>query len=231
MRLLFLSVLLAATAPAQSIRNVRLRLLAFDTATAPKESFLVDPAAKEPLDGIEAEVKAYLNHEAVDAQLAGNSIVFTSVKSAAEAAKPENQLAKVTLPEKGNQFVLLFLPSGDGKYKILPMADSVKSFPLGAYQVISLSSNLVRLTLEKKVYDFKPGQISTIEDPPVGDNQHSAMHSYIQEGDKWQRIGAGVWPSLGKKRSIQVFFDNPISKQTELHSYRDVSPPSPSEAP
>ena len=212
-------------------REVHLRLMAFDNTTIPAESYLFDPASSQPAAGIAAPIKGYLNHEDVVAQLLGNEIVFSKSMKAEDAKKAELQLAKVTLPKTGSRFMLIFLPAANQTFRVLPLDDTTREFPLGSYRVISLSSFPVKLTLEDKAYEFKPGQSTIISDAPVQENHHSAMYAYSQIDGKWQRIGSSLWPELGKKRSVQIFFDNPLSKQTELRGFRDISPPVPGAEP
>jgi hypothetical protein len=208
-------------------REVHLRLLAFDTNTVPAESFANDPAAPTPTPGIPAPIKGYLNHEDLTLKLYGNEITFSKSGKIEELKRPEFQLGKVNLPQTSSQFMLIFLPAAKDTFRVLALDDSIKEFPLGSYRIISLSSLPVKLTLEDKSYEFKPGQSSLITDPPVQANQHSAMYAYAQADGKWQRIGSGLWPHPGLKRSVQIFFDNPESQQTELRGFRDVSPPAP----
>ncbi len=204
-------------------REVYLRLLAFDSRTAPEASFAFDPAAPGT-SAIEAPIKSYLNHEGTVMKLAGNDVVFATTNKIEDAKNPETQLAKVTLPKTGRAFILVFLPAGKDKFKVLPLSDAVKDFPLGSYRMVSLSRFPIRLTLEKKPYEFKPGQISLIENPPMAENSHSGMTCEVKKDDKWQRIGSGSWPGLGEKRAVEIFFDNPISGNTELRGFRDISP-------
>lgn len=201
--------------------------MAFDTASIPEKSYIFDPAASQPVAGIEAPIKGYLNHEGQVLTLYGNEVIFSKSMKTEDQKKPEFQLAKVTLPKTGNRFLLVFLPNANQTFKILPLDDSIKEFPLGSYRVISLSRFPVKLTLEDKAYEFKPGQSTVITDPPVQANNHSAMYAFSQVDGKWQRIGSGLWPHPGKKRSVQIFFDNPLSQQTELRGFRDISPPAP----
>lgn len=208
-------------------REVHLRLLAFDATTVAPDSYMFDPAARVPVAGLIAPIKGYLNHEGISLQLFGNDIVFSKSMKAEDAKKVEMQIGKVTLPNSGKHFMLIFLPGANQTSRILPLGDSTKEFPLGAYRVVSLSRLPVKLTLEDKAYEFKPGQSSVISDVRVNENHHSVMYAYCERDGKWQRIGSSLWPGLGKKRSVQVFFDNPMSKQTELRGFRDVSPPVP----
>ena len=225
MRYLLL-LLLTASAHAQApAREVFLRLMAFDNSTIPKESFAFDPAAPPGAAGVAAPIKGYLNHEGIKVVISGSDLAFSKSANIADLNKPEFQLAKVSLPKAGNRFTLVFLPNGDKGFRVMPLDDSIRDFPLGAYRVISLSSMPVKLTLEDKAYEFKPGQVSLIENPPMQANNHAAMYAYSFIGGKWERIGAGAWPAQGNKRSIQIFWDNPVSKKTELRGFRDVAPP------
>jgi hypothetical protein len=223
--LLFLLLAVSAHAQGPPVREVSLRMMAFETSSIPPECFAFDPAAPPGAAGTEAPIKSYLNHESVKVMMTGNELAFSKSANVADLNKPEFQLAKVTLPKAGNRFMLIFLPNGDKGFRVMPLDDSLKEFPIGAYRVISLSSLPVKLTLEDKAYEFKPAQSSLIENPPVRANNHSAMYAYSFIEGKWARIGSGLWPALGKKRSVQIFWDNPVSRKTELRGFRDVSPP------
>lgn len=225
--LLFLFLVTSAFAQQ---RKVSLRLLAFDGSKVPQESYFFDPAAPEPAAGLPAPVKNYLNHERLNLNLFGNDMVFSSSLKVADARNADLQLGKVTLPTTSSEFLLVFLPGEGTKYHVMAVDDSVKGFPLGGYRVLNLSRFPIKLTLEDKPYDFKPGQGSVITDPPLQANNHSAMYAFSQVDGKWQRIGSGLWPSPGKKRSIQIFFDNPTSGNTELRGFKDISPPIPKPA-
>ncbi len=222
----FLFLMLAAHAQSSG-REVTLRLLAFDTMTVPTESFVFDPAAPEPAPGVKAQIKGYLNHEGVTLQISGNDLIFSKSPKTEDMKNAALELAKITLPKTGKDFMLVFLPVGNERFRILAVDDSIREFPLGSYRVINLSRVPVRLSLEKKDYDFNSGQSELITEPPVQANNHSAMYAFARLEGKWQRIGSGLWPHPGVKRSVQVFFDNPDSAQTELRGFRDVAPPKP----
>ena len=223
--LLALSTWLPAQEDGSTTREVYLRLLSFDTQSAPDKSFAFDPKASDGQPGVEAPIKTYLNHHGTMVKLSGNALVFSSSDKPEDAKKPEMQLASVNLPAKGKAFILIFLPVGDSKFKVLPLSDSVKDFPLGAIQVISLSKTPIKLTLEKKAFDIKPGAVIMIEDPPVGENKQSSMFAYAFGDGRWKRFDSGQWPPPGEnKRLIQIFFDNPVTNRMKLRGFRDISP-------
>ncbi len=230
MRYLLLLLLTVPAFAQQPAREVHLRLLAFDNMTIPADCFAFDPAAPAGAAGTPAPIKGYLNHENVRIMVTAGELAFSKSANLADLGKPEFQLGKVVLPKAGNKFMLIFLPDGKQGFRVMPLDDSVREFPLGAYRIVSLSSFPVKLTLEGKSWEFKPGQSSLIENPPVQENNHSAMYAYSFLAGKWERIGAGLWPAQGRKRSVQMFWDNPVSKKTELRGFRDISPPIPGAA-
>lgn len=226
-----LFILFAGTAFAQKPgppdREVHLRLLAFDSMAVPAESYVFEPSSTEPVPGIAAPIKAYLNHENVTLKVRGNELLFSDSARFEDMKLPDHELARATLPRSSERFLLIFLPAANKKFRIFVLDDSIKEFPLGSYRVFNLSHGVVKLTLEDKSYEFKSGQSALITDPPVQANNHSAMYAFARTDGKWQRIGSGLWPDPGDKRSIQIFFDNPESQQTELRGFRDISPPVP----
>ncbi|RYD49078.1 MAG: hypothetical protein EOP85_02320 [Verrucomicrobiaceae bacterium] len=223
-----LILLLTVSAHAQT-RQVSLRLLAFDGMNIPPESFAFDPAAPPGTAGVKAPVKGYLNHEVTKVILSGSKVVFAKTANPEDLKKPEMVLADVNLPRAGTRFMLIFLPKATGEvgYQVMPLDDSVKDFPLGSYRIINLSRFPVKLNLQDKSFEYKAGDSKVIENPPVGADKHSAMYAFSMIDGKWARIGANTWPHPGKKRSVQMFFDNPDTKRTELRGFRDISPPVP----
>ena len=204
-------------------RQVQLRLLSFYAESAMPELYAHNAQNSEKAVGVLAPLKSYLNHEFVTINLTSDSLRFSA---SAQAPTEEQTLAKVTLPAKGNQFMLVFFPGEkNGSFRVMALDDSRKAFPLGSFRVMNLARSNVRLTLETTNYDFAPGKEIIIENPPVKDNNHSGMFCFAEISGKWQRIGSGLWPHPGTKRDVQFFFENPQTQTIELRGFRDISPP------
>jgi hypothetical protein len=213
-----------AQAPAGTTR-VDLRLLAFAPPQDSGELFVHDPAAKDDAVGVAVRLKSYLNHENHTLVLLARELVFSASAQRTSLTQPGAQLARVTLPAGKRELILLFLPrtqdSGVG-WQVLPIDDSVRGFPPGSIQILNLSASPVRIQLQETDFDFKSGESKLIADPPVGRNQHSAMTAHAFVEGEWRRIGAGLWPHPGRKRTVQVLFDEPASGQVQLRGFRDV---------
>ena len=224
--LLLSTVLTFAQQSKPAAREVTLRLLSFYSDGANPELHAHDLKNPQKPPGIKTPLKNYLNHETSSLHLMGNEIVFTTGPQ--PPTKLEEQAGHVTLPEKGNVFLLMFFPAEKtGTYNIMALDDSTQAFPLGSFRVFNLSHSNIRVTLEKTEYNFKPSQVLIIDKPPVQANNHSGMNAYAFIAEKWQRICSGLWPHPGQKRDLEIFFENPQSQQIELRGFRDISPPVP----
>jgi hypothetical protein len=220
---LALAVAPAQAAPATS--RVELRLLAFAPPPGTGAMFVHDAAAKDDAMGTEVRLKTYLNHESYVLTLLGRDLLFTSSPERASLKLAASQLARLTLPLGKREFILLFLPhqqAGRSTWRVLPIDDSARSFPPGSLQILNLSASQVRIQLETTDYLFKSGESKVIENPPVAANQHSSMTAFALSAGEWRRIGAGLWPHPGRKRGVQVLFDDPASGQVQLRGFRDV---------
>jgi hypothetical protein len=229
--LLILLPCLSLTVQAQdapTTRTLKARSISFqvDEAVPPLYAHSAT-AGDEEAEGIPVTVKSYLNHEADRLLLKDGRVIFTTSSDRESIADSEAVMAKTKIPDSMRSAVLMFLP-GDGekgspKFRVLPIDDSTRSFPRGSFKVINLSPLPLRITLEKKMWDFKPGQTRVIEDPPVNARNASAMRAYKFAAEQWQPIGATSWPHPGRKRVIHIAFYNSSSKKIELRGIRDIA--------
>lgn len=173
------------------------------------------------------EVKSFLNHEGTTFKLKGPKIVLTTQAGAASAKDPAQLIGSCELPAKGGSVILLFVPEKPDAptSKILVLDDSKKAFPPGSFKVANLSSLPVKIEVEKKAFDFKPGEIRNIEDPPVNESSASAIKGTCESEGEWKSFFSGVWPHPGGKRVLQVITDNPDSKLVDIRGFRDVVTP------
>ncbi|MCW1926146.1 hypothetical protein OKA05_26545 [Luteolibacter arcticus] len=178
-------------------------------------------------DAGKLEVKSFLNHEGTTLKLKGPKIVLTTQAGAASVKDPAQVIGSCQLPSGGGSVILLFVPekAGSPTSKIVVVDDSKKAFPAGSIKIANLSSLPVKLDLEKKIFDFKPGEIRNIEDPPVNDANSSAFKGTCQADGEWQSFSSGIWPHPGPKRVLQVMTDNPETKLVSIRSFRDVATP------
>ncbi|MCP5533982.1 MAG: hypothetical protein H7A48_12495 [Akkermansiaceae bacterium] len=221
-----LSLLAALPAEGQGAR-VRLRFLAFQSGVAPGEAYLHDPAGPDGITGIKVGVKNYLNHQSDTITLSSRKFALTRSGDRDSLTREGERITEATLPEGVRTAIVLLLPGGPGEKtscRSLVINDDKKEFPLGSFHISNLSPAPVRLVLEKKKFDFKPGDTQVIKDPPVRENQHSGMEAFALKDEEWRRIASGMWPKPDRGRVLQVLFARPVTGQIQLRAFDDVPP-------
>lgn len=217
-----------AAMPAQGQgARVRLRFLAFQTGVAPAEAYLHDPAGADGITGTKVGVKNYLNHQSDTITLSSRKFALTSAADRDSLTREGELITEATLPKGVRTAIVLLLPGAPGEKascRSLIINDDKKVFPLGSFHISNLSPAPVRLVLEKKKFDFKPGDTQVIKDPPVRENQHSGMEAYALKDEEWRRIASGMWPKPDRGRVLQVLFARPVTGQIQLRAFDDVPP-------
>lgn len=210
--------------------KAEVRLLTFDTSIPQPDIFIHDPAAEPTAAATPATLKSYLNHQYASVQISSRKLVFTTKPDRASITRDGELVGEVTLPANENSAILLFLPGkpgGKAKYQVMPVADSKKAFPAGSFHVTNLSPVAVRLLLEKKPFEFKPGQTSLIVDPPVRDGAMIGMRAFAFLENAWQEVSASLWTHPGRGRGVMIIFQDPVSKDIQLKAFDDIPPREP----
>lgn len=219
---------LAQDAPAPI--KFELRMLAFSPDLQRAEVFIHDPLAK-PGDEVKvSEIKSYLNHQFVPVQLKSRKFILSSEKDPKKAASEGALLAEVSMPEKVQSAILLFLPGapqGKTVYRVLVVDDSKRAFPPGTFYMSNLSSLPVRMNLEAKNYDFKPGQTGLLENLPMDESGQIKMRTFAMKDTGWYQAATSIWPHPDKARSVLVMFQDPASGDLKLRGFDDVPPREP----
>lgn len=218
-----------AQAPPPAVK-VELRLLAFQPGMADEEVYAHDPAPASAAVAAKTPLRSYLNHEFSQVILTGRRLAFSKESDRASLARPGAVLAEAELPTGLTSAILLFLPEkagGKHPFRVLVIDDSKRGFPAGTFRVFNLSPQQVRIVLEDKTYEFKPGASEFIKDPPVRDGNQSGMKAFALNNGNWQRIGSGIWPHPGENRVVQVLFLHPVTGLVQLRAFDDVPPREP----
>ena len=206
--------------------RVELRLLAFSQDIQPTEVYMQDPAAAVDAPSVKVKIQTYLNEDFFPATLRGRKVAFTTKPDHASLTRQGELVGEVTIPEAGDSAILIFLPNKTGKamYQIMPILDSKKVFPAGSFNVTNISPFPIRLMLEGKNFDFRPGQPILIENPPVRSSGQIGMRAFAFRDEKWNPISTGLWPHPGNARGVMVLFQDPKSKDVQLQAFDDVPP-------
>lgn len=218
-----------AAAANQNQGGTKIRSLFFQIDRPPEEVYAHDAATDGKVLGVKLELKSYLNHEFGALANRPENVVFTKSQDPASVKDPDSILAKAKLPAGLGHGIFVFMPGsgreGDLQFQVLVVDGSKRAFPSGAFRVMNLTRNPIRIELEDKKFEFKPGENKIIENPPVNANNSSAMKAFSTAGGQDVRITAQVWPNPGTKRSLQIVFQNPRTGELGVSGIRDVSDP------
>lgn len=105
--------------------------------------------------------------------------------------------------------------------------DSKSAFPGGSFHVTNLSPLPVRMMLEQKNYDFKPGGTELVKDPPMREGNQIGMRTFVFKNNAWDAIATSLWPHPGRNRSVLVLFQSPTSGDVQLRAFDDSGPRTP----
>lgn len=168
-------------------------------------------------------VKSFLNAEGDPVAVSTGSLVFTRKRDRSSVSEAAEVLGRVEVPGGLKSGVLLFRAGAEGEEgAVFLIDDSSRSFPVGSFKLVNLSSESLRIELEGKPYDCEPGAATLIVDPPVRANSTSGMKAYRKDGDKWVMFSSTIWTHPGKRRVLQVAVEDPRSKRIQLKGVRDV---------
>lgn len=215
--------------------HAEVRMLAFTPDLQFPEAYAQDPAAAaNTAVSVPAPIKTYLNHQFSTVLFKSRKIIFTTKPDRASLTREGETIGEVIVPAGVDSAILLFLPGKAGdkiRTRIMVINDAKRAFPSGSYHATNLSHLPIRLILEQKNFDFKPGAELLIEDPPVHAGHQSSMHTFAFMDDVWKPIATGLWSHPGQARGLLVLFQNPASGNVELRAFDDDPPREPKPAP
>jgi len=215
-----------AQANAASGEVFTVRLLSFTPGSRVDEVFIQDPIAPDAAP-VPSEIKSYLNDQSTSVTLKSRKVAFTLKRERSSLKTDGELLGEVTLPEKSRSVICLFLPGKVGdksRFQIMPISDTKTDFPVGSFHVTNLSPLPVRIQLENKPYDFRPGQVVIIQNPPLRDGSQSAMRTFAFKNNQWQPVSAGIWPAAGRSRKLMILYANPANGNIQMNAFDDVPP-------
>ncbi|WP_367875236.1 hypothetical protein [Luteolibacter sp. Populi] len=172
-------------------------------------------------------VKSFLNHEFDLLAPKGGAVVLTTKAEPGSVKTPGDVVGECELPAKAASLILLLSPEATGKLhcKVTVIDSSVKEFPSGSFKIVNLTALPVTVQLEKEKFEFKPGEMRAIKNPPMGDDGSSSMKAFCTRDGKQEQVAAASWPGPGQKRVLQVFSEDLVTKQVGIIGIRDIAKP------
>lgn len=175
------------------------------------------------------QVKSFLNHEANLLTFSGHKLAFTVKSDPGSATDVNQRLGTVEFPESLKSAIVIFLPvsgkPGSFQSNVSVIDDSAGEFPPGSFKVANLGGSPIRIELDKKTYECPAGGTVVIAKAPFGNNQSVGMRAYCKRGGEWKLVTSGAWSNPGTRRVLEVFTEDPETKEIKLRGIRDVVTP------
>lgn len=134
---------------------------------------------------------------------------------------------RVTVPKSMSEVLLVFFPLSDPEkpYRVVPVVDSTKDFPLSRFLIANMSPHPLRFKVGEVGMEIQPGKIKLL--PVIKEvkaNGQVPYYVYFEENGDWSRLSTGFWSILPRKRNFQIAFKNPRTQNVELRGYSDGFP-------
>lgn len=174
---------------------------------------------KQP--GAKVNVKTFLNHESDPVAMESSTLVLTTTPEPSSVSNKDLVVATFKVEPAVKSCIVLFL-AGEGKAAAELIDDGKAAFPPGSILVVNALKSDIKLTLETKDYGVRSGSRLLIQNPPVGDNNSSAVKGFYQQGGSFQQFSSTSWPHPGIKRVIQVATEGRQAGKPELRGIKDI---------
>ena len=204
--------------------QAKIRLLAFTPDLQFQEAFARDPSVQDGSEGALTPINTFLDSDPVMVTTKSRKIAFTTKSDYGSINRPNELIGEATLPGNAHSAIFVFLPGKPGdkaKSQILAFDDSKQAFPAGSLNIVNISPQAVRLTLEKTNYDFIPGKTILIPEPPLRPGNLTGMRAFVQKGSEWAPLSTGIWSYTKSRRKLAIIFQNVATTKIELRTIED----------
>jgi hypothetical protein len=229
--LLFIPALIGATTlgafAQQPAVQAKIRLLAFTPDLQFQEAFARDPSIQDGSEAALTPINTYLESDPLTVPTKSRKIAFTTKSDFGSINRPNELIGEATLPASARSAIFVFLPGKAGdkaKSQIMVFDDSKQAFPAGSLNIVNISPQAVRLSLENKNYDFTPGKTILIPEPPLRPGNLTGMRAFVQKGSTWTPLSTGIWSYTKSRRKLAIIFQNLATAKIELRTFEDTPP-------
>jgi hypothetical protein len=209
----------------QPALQAKIRVMAFTPDLRFEQAFARDPSTQDAAEAISTPIDTHLEADPFLVSTRSRKIVFTTKPDLGSINRPNELIGEATLPASARSAILIFLPGKPGdkaKSQIMAFDDSKQAFPAGALNIVNISPQAVRLTLEKTNYDFTPGKTILIPEPPLRPGNLTGMRAFVQKGSAWAPLSTGIWAYTKSRRKLAIIYQNQANARIELRTIEDT---------
>jgi hypothetical protein len=216
--LLLLTGWLAAQAPAGK-GSLKVRFLAERVPPQAGQVSLVAKEAKSPLFDLP------INH--LSAPQSPPERVFAVWATGLNAS-----LATVTLPEEGNQFIVLLVPAKEGGFKPVVIAAKANDFRPGDVYFYNHADKTVLGFVGTSTFTLEPGKGKSLRpDGAKGDGLYYDVGLGVREKEGDRTLSKARWPVQKQMRMYVFFYINPTNGRLDFRAVDEFVEPDAPAAP
>lgn len=135
-------------------------------------------------------------------------------------------LASVTLPEKGDDFIVLLIPSASGGYQSVVMAAKDPKFKVGDVYFHNHSAQQVLGYVGTAKFTLEPGKGTVLRPAGAKENTYYDVGFGFHDGEKGNRVLSKTrWPVDKNIRSYVFFFVNPSTGKIDFRAVDEFVAP------
>ena len=137
-------------------------------------------------------------------------------------------LAAVTLPEQGDDFIVLLIPSASGGYQPVVMSAKDPKFKVGDVYFHNHSDKRVLGYVGTAKFTLEPAKGTVLRPAGAKENTYYDVGFGFHDGEKGNRVLSKTrWPIDKNIRSYVFFFVNPSTKKIDFRAVDEFVAPDP----
>lgn len=134
-------------------------------------------------------------------------------------------LSTIALPEKGDSFVILLVPSREGGFKPVAIPTDDQKFPAGDVYFYNHSSQLVGGQVGTEKFSVHPGEGLLFKPAGARKEDFYDVGFYSLEENGLRPLSKTRWPVDDKVRTYVFFFMNPVLNRLDFRTVDEFIPP------
>lgn len=133
-------------------------------------------------------------------------------------------LGTVTLPETGDDFIILLVPGLEKGFDAVVIPAKDGSFPPGGYYVCNISKNAVVGHVGTTKFMVPPREGKVVKPSGAREERFYDVLLGVRDGETTRVISASRWPVGKQMRTYIFFFDNPQRKDIDFRAIDEFVP-------
>lgn len=141
-------------------------------------------------------------------------------------------LATVSLPEEGNQFIVLLVPAKEGGFKPVVIAAKANDFRPGDVYFYNHADKTVLGFVGTSTFTLEPGQGRSLRpDGAKGDGAYYDVGLGVREKEGDRTLSKARWPVQKQMRMYVFFYINPTNGRLDFRAVDEFVEPEAPAAP